>query len=74
MSSHDSYRSRAFADEEPAELDGLRVVFDQKVALFPAEMQKKPIGRTPAARRTGAFSRGPARRKRQQRVGSYGRP
>lgn len=35
---------RSFADEgtgaEPAELDGLRVIFDQKVGLHPANLQK----------------------------------
>jgi hypothetical protein len=35
------------------ELDGLRVIFDQKVGLYPANLQKKPEApvRRPAARR-----------------------
>ena len=44
-------RSRAFESEgsslEGVELDGLRVVFDQKVGLHPANLQKA----TPAPRR-----------------------
>jgi len=42
---------RAF-EEEGAALDGLRVIFDQKVGLFPAQMQKKPARRSDAGPRT----------------------
>ena len=42
---------RGFEEEpEATELDGLRVIFDQKVGLYPANLQKKvdrPVRRVP---------------------------
>jgi hypothetical protein len=58
--------SRAL-EEEQVELDGLRVVFDQKVGLFAANMQKKI-----APKKTGSGVGAPARR-RQAEAWSYGR-
>jgi hypothetical protein len=39
MTNYRHHRSRPFASDEPAELDGLRTIFDLKVPLFPAELQ-----------------------------------
>lgn len=56
---------RAFEDEGPStegvELDGLRVVFDQKVGLHPANLQKTagpPAKRAPARMGASMMSRG----------------
>jgi hypothetical protein len=54
---------RAFEDEgagsEGAELDGLRIVFDQKVGLHPANLQKtvgQPAPKRPARLGAGMLS------------------
>jgi hypothetical protein len=66
MSSHHfgngNGRSRAFdgGSAEGTEIDGLRVMFDQKVGLYPANLQKKsqaklpPIVRAPGRLRAGS--------------------
>jgi hypothetical protein len=51
----------AFEETEGVELDGLRVIFDQKVGLFPADLHKKSDVRRdkprPAANTARAYSR-----------------
>ena len=56
-------RSRGFEAEgsslEGADLDGLQVVFDQKVGLHPANLQKAtPASKRAPARMSGGFNRG----------------
>jgi len=44
-------------EDTGTELDGLRVVFDQKVALFTATLHKKPVSKNRAmAKSVGARS------------------